>query len=138
MFALSILVLDLNRYYDKQKTKKARIFKYTIDVLYLIYTFFRMIPIESLSFSFNYANIQELIASIASIMPYVCTILLIKVIQRNKYVKVFINYYTMHVYFIAACLIYSYFNPNTVDLWWCLIYACGSPIISNFIELKRR
>jgi hypothetical protein len=138
MFALSILVLDLNRYYDRENTKKATFFKYIIDILYLIYTFFRMIPIDSLNFSFSYTNWQEVLGSIMSILPYVCTILFIKVIQKNKYVHFFINYYTMHIYFIVACLIYNYMLPNTVDLWWALIYTCGSPIISNFVELKRR
>jgi hypothetical protein len=138
MFALSILVLDLNRYYDKENTTRAKLSKYFIDALYLIYTFLRMVPLNSLNMSFNYANWQEAFGSIMSIMPYVCTILFIKLIQKNKYVHFFVNYYSMHVYFIAACLIYNYMNPGTVDLWWALFYATLSPIISNFVELKKR
>lgn len=101
-----------------------------------------MIPLENLNsalnFSFDYNNPFEILTTVFAILPYIAMVLLGKIIAKNKFVKIFLNYYTMHVYFVIFAFVWNYLYPGTVDLWWACIYAFSSPVISNFIEFKKR
>jgi hypothetical protein len=136
MFALSIFILDIGKYLEQEDTKKAKILKYIIDGLYLIYVFFRMIPFGSLSFSYN--TLAETISSIMAILPYVAVILLGKILAQYKIVHYLLNYYTMHLYYIIFSAIYFTLNPTPNYFWDGVFIVVLAGVVSSLFEIKKR
>lgn len=138
IFALSLLVLNINKALERRQKKSLSILKYGVTLFFFLYSSLLLIPIDSImSLSdINWSDFSSIISTVFGFLPYVILIIFIFKLKSNKYVKYFVNYYMLHVYFIIIVWVFKYLYPADVNLLYSVLYVIFLIVFANFTKFS--